>query len=582
MDPRLANNLWQAACLPSWYQFRRASTRVEKVQRGLLMDYLTKNQETEYGRRFKFASITAVEAYQNSVPLTTYDDYTAEIEAISQGEQAVLTTSPVLMLEVSSGSTAASKLIPYTVLLRSEFQRGIASWIYTLFRHNPDLKNGPAYWSITPLTEGRRFTPCGIPIGFEEDTAYLGSVGKHLADSALAVPNEVKHIQDVASFRYVTLLFLLRHQDLRIISVWNPTFLNLLLAPLSEWWEVLLDDIAQGTLTSPNALDPDLRQNLLHQMSPDPQRAEALASIRPSNYQALWPDLGLISYWMDGPAARYIHSLEADFPGVHCQGKGLVATEAFVSFPIPGVTGAVLAVTTHFFEFLPVNSQTYEISPEQPKLAHQLDKGQTYAVVVTTGGGFYRYQLHDIVKVVDYMEQAPCLRFLGKTDQVSDWFGEKLNEHFVAETLDRLFRNYGLSPILAMLAPDDQAEGFRYTLYLELPHDQQSVELLVKLSADLDQQLRRNFHYDYCRKLGQLANPGVFLIAEGGMEAYLEECKSRGQRLGAIKPPTLVKTTGWGNHFIMSRTNSDAERPDSTHICAAPPSRKSHDKDVSI
>jgi hypothetical protein len=566
VDPRLANNLWQAACLPSWYQFRRAITRVENVQRGVLMDYLTKNQETEYGRRFKFPSITSVEAYQRSVPLTTYDDYTSAIEAISQGEQAVLATSPVLMLEVSSGSAAASKLIPYTVKLRSEFQRGIASWIYTVFRHSPDLKKGPAYWSITPLAEGRRITPCGIPIGFEEDTAYLGSVGKHLADSALAVPNAVKHIRDVASFRYVTLLFLLRHPDLRIISVWNPTFLNLLLQPLSEWWEALLHDIAQGTLTSPNALDPELSLNLLHQLSPNPQRAEVLASLEPSNYRALWPDLGLISCWMDGPAARYVSSLKTSFPDVTCQGKGLVATEAFVSLPIPGVTGAVLAVTTHFFEFLPVSSQTYEISAEQPKLAHQLDKGQTYAVVATTGGGFYRYQLHDVVKVVDHLEQAPCLRFLGKTDQVSDWFGEKLNERLVAETLDRLFRIYSLSPIFAMLAPDDQAEGFRYTLYVELPDDQQSEELLANLSTDLDQHLRRNFHYDYCRRLGQLAHAEVLPIAKEGAETYLEVLRSRGQRLGSIKPATLDKATGWGNHFVMSATNSDTERLDSTPI----------------
>lgn len=63
--------------------------------------------------------------------------------------------------------------------------------------------------------------------------------------------------------------------------------------------------------------------------------------------------------------------------------------------------------------------------------------------MVTTGGGFYRYQLHDLVEVVDHMEQAPCLQFLGKTDQVSDWFGEKPNEHFVAETLDKIFHKHG-------------------------------------------------------------------------------------------------------------------------------------------
>jgi len=552
VGPRLANNLWQATCLPAWHQFVRATTDVAEVQCKLLMSYLERNRDTDYGSRFEFASITSVDAYQRSVPLTTYDNYTKAIEAISQGRQRVLTASPVLMLEISSGSTAASKLIPYTVQLRSEFQRGIACWIYSLFRHDPHLKHGPAYWSITPLTDGRRFTSSGIPIGFEEDSAYLGSLGKYLVDSALAVPNEVKYIADVTSFRYVTLLFLLRQSALRIISVWNPTFLSLLLAPLSEWWEALINDVTHGTLTSPSTLDPYLHQTLLCQLPPDPQRAKVLAAIQPSDYQAIWPDFGLISCWMDGPSARYVQTLKAQFPSVQFQGKGLVATEAFVSFPVTGVTGAVLAVTTHFFEFLPANSQTYKVLSEQPKLAHELDRGQTYAVVVTTGGGFYRYQLQDIVEVVGHMEQAPCLRFVGKTDHVSDRFGEKLNEHFVVEILDQMFQKHGLSPAFAMLAPDDAARGFRYTLYLELPPDQQSTRVLASLCADLDRNLRRNFHYNYCRKLGQLVHPKVFPIAKGAMEAYLKARQSRGQRLGNIKPPTLDKTTGWGDCFVRA------------------------------
>lgn len=558
---RLANNLWQATCLPAWHEFRRATHQVKAVQCEFLMNYLKKNQHTDYGGRFKFGSMSSIDAYQRSVPLTTYDDYVEAIEAISQGKQRVLTTSPVVMLEVSSGSTAASKLIPYTMQLRSEFQRGIECWIYSLFRDNPDLKNGPAYWSITPLTDAQRVTSSGIPIGFEEDSAYLGSIGKCLLRSALAVPDEVKHVSDVASLRYVTLLFLLRQPELRIISVWNPTFLSLLLAPLSEWWDSLTNDIAHGTLTSPGTSDPCLHQTLVNQLPPDPQRARALAAIEPSDYQAIWPNIGLISCWMDGPTARYVEPLRAEFPNVRFQGKGLVATEAFVSFPVTGVTGAVLAVTTHFFEFLPVNRQTYQALPDEPKLAHELDKGQTYAVVITTGGGFYRYQLQDLVEVVDYMGQAPCLRFLGKSDQVSDWFGEKLNEHFVAETLDKIFHKHGLSPVFAMLAPDDATKDFRYTLYLEFLSDLPSIGVLTDLCADLDVNLRRNFHYNYCRELGQLAYPKIFLVGAGGMEAYLAACQSRGQRLGNIKPPILEKTTGWGDYFTSSPDQQDSKKP---------------------
>ncbi len=549
---RLANSLWQATCLPAWYSFLRATREVKAVQHKLLLNYLAQNQGTEYGRRFKFAELTSVEAYQAKVPLTSYDDYTAAIEAISQGQQGVLTTSPVLRFELSSGSTAASKLLPYTRQLKAEFQRGIASWMANLFQHQPHLKGGAAYWSLTPLTAGRRFTSAGIPIGFEEDSAYLGVLGKYLVEAALAVPNAVKYMADVATFRYVTLRFLLGRPDLRLVSVWNPTFLSLLLAPLPEWWARLIDDIAQGTLSPPAPLGPKLAQPLLSQLRPDPWRAEALAASQPTDYQAIWPNLSLISCWLDGPAARYAQSLEAQFPRVAFQGKGLIATEAFVSLPIAGFSGAVMAVTSHFFEFLPVDQQTYQPLVDRPKLAYELERGQTYAVVVTTGGGFYRYQLQDLVTVVDAMGQAPCLRFLGKTDQVSDWFGEKLNQHFVGQVLEGLFHQYGLRPLFAMLAPDDEDENFRYTLYLELPPDQRSLEALTDLKADLDRKLRQNFHYDYCRRLGQLATPEIFQVKQEAMAAYLRACQAQGQRLGDIKPSPLQKTTGWSNYFIRA------------------------------
>ena len=552
LPPIIANSLWQALSTPSWYKFHRALSNVESEQRRILNKYLKTNQETDYGRRFNFASIASIDAFQNSVPLTTYEDYIPQIEAIGQGGSRVLTDDPVMMFEITSGSTSASKMIPYTQSLRSEFQRAIAVWIVDLFRYKPDLKKGPAYWSITPLIEERCTTPGGIPIGFEEDSDYLGILGKRLVDAALAVPHDVKQAQDVETFRYITLLFLLRQPDLRLISIWNPTFLNLLLAPLPKWWPALLQDIADGTISPPGPIDSDLQQSLLLRHPPDRRRARDLEPVRPDDYEALWPHLSLISCWMDGSAASYAEELQTKFPRVCFQGKGLIATEAFVSFPMMGVQGSVLAVTTHFFEFLPIDSQTLSPTSIQPKLAHQLEEGQVYSVIVTTGGGLYRYQLHDLVKVVDHHGQAPCLRFIGKGDKVSDWFGEKLNEHFVAIVLDDLMSACHVSPLFAMLAPNDSDDNFNYTLYLELPFNQRDSKNTNSLAMSLDHKLRQNFHYDYCRKLGQLAAPDIFLIDQGAREAYLIACGEQGQRLGNIKPTSLQKTVGWDKYFSRS------------------------------
>jgi hypothetical protein len=519
-----ANALWVASCLPEWRRFQHAVNHVEETQAKILRRYLHRNRETEYGRKHQFAQIVFTSQYQKNVPLTTYDDYSEYIQRIGEGEASILTVEPVRMFELSSGSTAASKLIPYTGTLKAEFQRGIAPWIHNLYTNVPGLKQGPAYWSITPLVDGKRFTPAGIPIGFESDSAYLGLFGKWLADSVMAVPNDVKHISDMDSFRYVTLLCLLRQPNLRLISVWNPTFLNLLLAPLSGWWDHLLEDIARGTVS---------KQDVELRFSPDPKRASILKAFSPMDFQSLWPHLRLISCWMDGASASYTHQLEELFPRTRLQGKGLLATEAFVSLPILGAEGSVLSGNSHFFEFIDDQGDVH--------LAHQIQKGKMYSVVVTTGGGFYRYQLHDLVEVIGHWAQAPCIRFLGKADHISDWFGEKLEERFVARVLEDVFAKHAMTPSFAILTPEDR-DGFRYILYLE------SERFIEKLNEDLDLGLRANFHYDYCRKLGQLQAVEVVYVVNGA-QTYLTACLARGQKLGNIKQNVLQKTTGWRDFF---------------------------------
>jgi hypothetical protein len=520
-----ANAFWAASCLPAWRRFQQSANHVEETQAKLLQSYLRINKETEYGRKYQFAQIASPSQFQKNVPLTTYDDYSEYIQRIGEGEECVLTSERVRMFELSSGSTAASKLIPYTSTLKAEFQRGIAPWIYNLYMNLPELQRGPAYWSVTPLMDGKQRTPAGIPIGFESDGAYLGPVGKWLADSVMAVPNDVKNILDMDSFRYVTLSCLLRQPSLRLISVWNPTFLNLLLEPLSAWWDMLLLDIAHGTVS---------KGDVEFRFTPDPKRASALRAFSPTDVASLWPDLRLISCWADGASASYAHQLEELFPQASLQAKGLLATEAFVSLPILGVEGSVLSINSHFFEFVDGAGDVH--------LADQIQKGKTYSVVITTGGGFYRYQLHDIVEVVGHWGQSPCIRFIGKADHISDWFGEKLEERFVARMLQDVFAKHEVSPSFAMLAPE-AGNDFRYLLYLE------NERFVEKLDEDLDLALRGNFHYDYCRKLGQLQAAEVLYVVEGA-ETYLKACQARGQKLGNVKPNVLQTTTGWRDCFV--------------------------------
>ncbi|MBN1306261.1 MAG: GH3 auxin-responsive promoter family protein [Anaerolineales bacterium] len=526
MTARLANEFWVASCYPGWRRFSAAAGQVAAAQAKLLSHYLRLNAATAFGLKYKFPELAAPEEYQARVPLSEYESYLPLIEEISNGRQGILTGEPVQMFELSSGSTSACKLIPYTRGLKSEFQRGLSPWIYNLYTHYPQVRSGPAYWSITPLVDGQRFTNGGLPVGFESDSAYLGSLGHWLVDHLMAVPDAVKHLSNINDFRYATLFYLLRQPQLRLLSVWNPTYLLLLLSSLPNWWDSLCKDIAAGACTLPGG-----KQDVIYPVTPRPELARRLKSISPTDYTSIWPHLTLISCWMDGPSAVYACQLSEQFPKAVFQGKGLLATEGFITFPLVGVEGGVLSVNSHFFEFIDQAGDVW--------LAHQLVRGRTYSVVITTGGGLYRYQLHDIVEVLGHWKQLPRLRFIGKADHISDWFGEKLEEDFVAAMLGKVFSKHQLIPDFSLLAPDDSPSGFHYVLFLDC---EQPIEI-SSLAGDIDLALCTNFHYHYCRKLGQIQAVEVVPVIDGA-QAYLQAKQSQGQKLGNIKPGILDKQPG--------------------------------------
>ncbi len=549
----MANGLWVASCLPESVRFRRAAARVAATQNGLLMRLLRANASTEFGRRYNFASITSPAEYQARVPMQDYSGFADDIARLGAGAANLLTAEPVLLLEPTSGSATTAKLIPYTAALRAEFGRGIAPWVTATALRHPRVLQGTAYWSVSPVLQQARHTAGGVPIGFDDDSAYAGNWQRRLVDAVMAVPGEVKQINDLESFRYVTRLFLVRSGALALISVWNPTFFLLLVEELASYLPQLADDIAAGTLTPPAPLDDRLHAILAGRLLPDPARAadvrRALADARSVTdlHRALWPGLRLISCWADGQAGPYARELAARFPQAHLQPKGLLATEGIVSIPLDAPSaGAGLAIRAHFFEFAPVAGDGEPHGRARPSLAHELESGSRYVVILTTGGGLYRYCLQDIVEVVGHWRELPLLRFVGRADAVVDHFGEKLHAAHVSRVLDDALARHGIAPAFVLLACADETKPPRYTLYIEADCP---LAVLDRLAATVEKGLCSNFHYAYCRQIGQLGSVAPFPIAAGGRQAYLDGCVARGQRAGDVKPAVLDKRRGWSADF---------------------------------
>ncbi len=529
---RALNSLPVAGFRRSAQQFRAALDNPEEVQRRLLLDLLKQNRECAQGRQHGFASISTIHEYQSRVPVVTYDELAPSIERIKSGEHGVLTGEPVLAFEKSSGSASAAKYIPYTQTLRRQFQAALAPWITDMHHAFPRVARGSAYWVVTPLSRRREVTVSGIPVGFESDAEYFGTIQQWILQKTMAVPRELARVPELEDCIYLTLRFLLQARSLTLISVWSPSFLLILLDRLQQHGERLVGDLREGKLDLTGPVSPKISGALVR----DPRQAGNLKAMLQSGRiepAALWPQLALISCWTSAASACMKKGIEESFPGVSVQGKGLLATEGVVSIPIEQYKAPVAAVTSHFLEFVDEHSG-------ECCLVWELEEGREYSVVLTTGGGLWRYRLADRVRVVGFAKRTALLEFVGKEDCVSDLRGEKLNALFVANTLAE-FESCRVASF-AMLAPSDAGTP-NYSLFLESNHCQP--DLLVRL----EQRLQANPHYAYCRRIGQLGGVRLFRIDGNARNSYLNHCAALGQRGGNVKMTALDRRSGWEHVF---------------------------------
>lgn len=404
------------------------------------------------------------EVRRSTTGVLTLDEFRQRYPVRKWEEQQLVLREPVERWEETSGSSGAKKSIPFTRTLRKQFNAAIAPWIVTLFREDPRAFAGEAYWSVSP--------------GAASDEELLGPLERRLVRAVQAVPSSVRLAADLETFRRETLAALRRCRTLALISVWHPSFLELLLG----------DDI-------------------------DPVET--------------WPHLRVISCWADANAAAPAAALARRFPQARVQPKGLLSTEGFVTIPYDGAHA--LAYRSHFFEFR---------DGDDVRTAAELQTGRRYGVVITTGGGLWRYETEDIVEVTGFRQSCPLLRFVGRAQHVADHFGEKLNEIFVRERLQGALS--GVAYAFAMIACDGDA----YVLYIE--SDASDAELSSATSV-METALREALHYDHCRRLGQL-RPLRFLRVRGGAASYLR-ARSATQNLGDIKIPALDREQGWGARF---------------------------------
>ncbi len=481
MKSTLAHQIWLSVQRPEYSRFINACRNPSIEQERILQSYIRENAQTEFGVTHHFDKIKSYKEFIQEVPIQEYCDFEKWIQKIANGENNILTKFQVIRFEETSGTTSFSKLIPYTAKLKQEFERGVAAWLVSLHHFRPNTFQGSAYWALSPATKPTQKTVSGLPIGIEDDREYFHPLIGWLLASIMAVPSSLKRERDAHQFYLKTLKSLLIRQDLSFISVWSPTFF------------LQLDDFLKSN-------KKEIIDWLNNQNEVKEKRRVQISALLESNFvwKDLWPNLSVISCWKDVQSAWWIPEVQKRAGDVWIQEKGLLSTEGITSIPIDPQLDPVLSIRSHFYEFKSLrNVKIY--------LAHELSKGERYEVILTTGGGLYRYASGDLIEVTGFFKNTPSLRFIGRENQQSDLVGEKLSECQVFESL-RISLKDRINVNLAFIYPTQQETRAGYTLFIEKNGEDYNAKDWQNFIKNIEKSLFQNPYYKQAVNIGQL-NP---------------------------------------------------------------------------
>jgi len=552
----MVSQLWR------WFadarHFEDSTQDATAAQHAKLMSIVAANRDTVYGRRHGFGSIGSIADFQRNVPVNTYENLAPYVERAADGEPNVLTAESPLMFAMTSGTTGKAKFIPVTSSSLAEYNHAVQTHTWRVLEDHPEAGAGQFMVTSSRDVEGR--TAAGIPYG-----AMSGFVVRRqpaLVRSRFALPYEVGLITDVELKYYLTLRLAIS-APLTALSSLNPSTILLLCQKLQQHADALIRDVRHGTANALGPLPEWLDRVVRQRIGPNPRRADELASLlrtsgelRPTE---IWPDLATVLCWKGGTMPLYFRQLQRWFPGIPIRDRGYLASEGCGSIPLTdaGSAGA-LAVTTSFFEFIPVEARE---QPNPPVLTcADLQPNRDYYVLFTTSAGLYRYDINDVIRVVDFYRDVPLIEFVRKGRGMTSLTGEKLAEQQVTAAVISTVEALGADDAIRHFTAVPQfGSPPRYAFFLELGQPM-SDEKLRGVATHLDHALcEENVEYETKRESLRLGPPLLRIVAPGTYDAFRQRRVSEGAPEAQVKIPHLTPDRTFGNEFAVVREISQEE-----------------------
>ena len=348
-----------------------------EVQKDSLSTLLKTAEGTEWGKRYDFKSINSYETFKNRIQLQDYNSLKGDIARTKRGEKNILWPTDIKWFAQSSGTTSdKSKFIPVSE----------ASLFDCHYKGGKDMLSIYCNWfENTQVFTGKTITMGGSSkINPHISGSYTGDLSAILIDN---LPFWVTRQRSPG-------------KDIVFLDNWE------------EKIEKMADRVINENITSISGV-PSWTQVLFNRV---------LEKTKSTNLKEVWPKLEL---YMHG--AVNFDPYRTTFKE-YCSDLNYLetynASEGFFGLQFDKDVSDFLLMLDYgiFYEFIPIE----EWDKQDPTCItlEDVEIGKSYAIVITTNAGLWRYQLGDSIQ---FTSLSPFkIRIVGRTKHFINAFGEEL------------------------------------------------------------------------------------------------------------------------------------------------------------
>ncbi|MEA3476728.1 MAG: GH3 auxin-responsive promoter family protein [Bacteroidota bacterium] len=325
-----------------------------EVQSEWFKKLIIAGKNTEWGKKYDYASINSIETFKERVPLNDYDSLKPYIERLRKGEQGLLWPSDIKLFAKSSGTTNdKSKFIPVSNESLEECHYKGGKDMLSIYCNN--------------FPETSMFTGRGLAMG-----------GSH-------------RISEINNDLYYD-------GDLSAIIIQNlPLWAEFIRVPkrklaLLDEWETKIDKMAHATINRNVASLSGVPSWTLLLLK------KVLEITKSENILEVWPKLEV--FFHGGVNfSPYEEQFKKLIPSPDMYYMDLYnASEGFFGLQDKKTPGELLLMLDYgiYYEFLPVD----EMDKENPgtRTLDEVEKDTNYALVISTNAGLWRYIIGDTIK----------------------------------------------------------------------------------------------------------------------------------------------------------------------------------------